>query len=103
MQQNIIKELLVRLSSASPTLFKKLQTVFFTLAAIVIILIFLAPMNIDLHGFGVYVNWNTVLTLLGFAGISMLPVSDSNVLSKKTNDDGVGGSSGNDEPRPKNQ
>lgn len=84
MNQSIIKELLVRVSSASPTLFKRLQALFFGLAGLIVILIFLSPLHLNLHGFEVYVNWNTVITLLGFGGVSMLPVSDPNVLQKKT-------------------
>lgn len=83
MNQNIIKEVLVRISSSSPTLFKRLQALFFGLAAVIVVLIVLSPLGINLHGFEVYVNWNTVITLLGFGGVSMLPVSDPNVLSKK--------------------
>lgn len=84
MNQNIIKEVLVRISSASPTLFKRLQAIFFGLAGLIFVLIILAPLKLNLHGFEVYVNWNTLITLLGFAGVSMLPVSDPNVLQKKT-------------------
>lgn len=98
MQQNIIKEILVRISSASPTLFKKLQLVFFGLAGLIIILILLSPLNINLHGFGVYVNWNTVITLLGFGGVSMLPVSDPKVLNKSV--DGEEDFSDPDKPKP---
>lgn len=87
MKQNIIKEILVRVSNASPTLFKRLQAIFFSATALVVVLIFLAPLNINLHGFEVYVNWDTVLTLFGFATLSMLPVADPNVLNKKTNGD----------------
>ena len=93
MQQNIIKELLIRVSSASPTLFKRLQALFFTLAGIVVVLIFLAPLHLSLHGFEVYVNWNTVLVLVGFGGVNMLPVSDPAVLKKNASDP--------DKPRPK--
>lgn len=83
MNQNIIKEVLVRISSASPTLFKRLQAIFFGLAGLIFVLIILAPLNLNLQGFEVYVNWNTLITLFGFAGVSMLPVSDPNVLQKK--------------------
>ncbi len=107
MQQNIIKELLTRVSSASPTLFKRLQAIFFTLAGVVTILIFLAPLHINLHGLEVYVNWNTVIALLTGAGLNMLPVADPTVLQKKTNDEGdgsgggvVGGSDPADKPKP---
>ncbi len=85
MNQNIIKEVLVRISSASPTLFKRLHAIFFTLAGIVVVLIFLAPLHINLHGLEVYVNWNTVIALLTGAGLNMLPVADPNVLTKKVN------------------
>lgn len=87
MNQNIIREVLVRISSASPTLFKRLQALFFGLAGIIIVLIVLTPLGMNLYGFEVYVNWNTVMTLLGFGGVSMLPVSDPNVLNKKVNGD----------------
>ena len=87
MQQNIITELLTRVSSASPTLFKRLQAIFFALAGIVIVLIFAAPLHLNLHGLEVYVNWNTVIALLTGAGLNMLPVSDPTVLQKKTNED----------------
>lgn len=96
MQQNIIKELLVRVRNSSPTLFKRLQAVFFTLAALVIILILLEPLHLNLHGFEVYINWNTVLVLIGFAGMNMLPVSDPNVLQNKTDDDGLSEEDGTD-------
>ena len=87
MNQNIIKEILVRVSSTSPTLFKRLQAIFFTLAGLVIALIFLAPLHLNLHGFEVYVNWNTVLVLASFAGLNMLPVADPKVLNGGKSDE----------------
>ena len=74
MKQTIISEVLSRLKSESPTLFKKLQLLFFGLSGIVIVLILVQPLGLNLHGFEVYVNWNTVLVLLGFGGVNMLPV-----------------------------
>jgi len=87
MNQNIIKEVLVRISSASPTLFKRLQALFFGLAGLIIVLIALSPLNLNLHGFEVYVNWQTVGFLLSLGVMNMLPVSDPNVLNKKVNGD----------------
>lgn len=98
MQKNFIDQILARVSNTSPTLFKRLQAIFFTLAGIVIVLIFLAPLHLNLHGFEVYVNWNTVLVLAGFAGVNMLPVADPTVLQKKTNDEGDGSLSDPNKP-----
>ena len=99
MKLSIFEELLKRLSSTSPTLFKRLQAIFFSLAGAILVLILLEPLKLNLHGFEVYVNWNTFFVLIGFAGVNMLPVSDPKVLNKKeqTQDaeplpnDGVGG------------
>jgi len=99
MKQNLINELWTRLSSSSPTLFKRLQQIFFVLAGVVALLIFLEPLKINLHGLEVYVNWNTFTVLIGFALGNMLPVSDPKVLDKKEptqdaepiQDDGTGG------------
>jgi len=99
MKQNLIEQLIARISSSSPTLFKRLQAIFFTLAGIILVLIFLEPLKLNLHGFEVYVNWNTFVVLMGFAVGNMLPVSDPKVLEKKEPkqdaeplpDDGVGG------------
>lgn len=87
MNQNIVKEILNRLSSSSPTLFKRLQLIFFGLALIILVLMFLAPLHLNLHGFEAYVNWNTLIVLLGFGGINMLPVADPKDLAKKTGDE----------------
>ena len=95
MKLSIIEELLKRISSSSPTLFKRLQALFFTLAGIILVLILLEPLKLNLHGFEGYVNWNTFLVLLGFAGVNMLPVSDPNILKKESTtepeEDGAGG------------
>jgi len=96
MQKNFINQVLVRIKSSSPSFFKKLQVLFFGLAGIIIVLIFLEPLHINLHGFEGYVNWNTFIVLLGFAGVNMLPVSDSGVLEKKATAE-----SDPDKPRPK--
>jgi hypothetical protein len=94
MKQTIVSELLTRLKSESPTLFKRLQALFFGLAAIVVVLILIQPLGFNLHGFEVYTNWNTVMVLLGFAGVNMLPVSNPKVLSEDAPTDP-------DKPRPK--
>lgn len=98
MKQTIVSELLTRLKSESPTLFKKLQLLFFSLAGIVIALILVQPLGLNLHGFEVYTNWNTVMVLLGFAGVNMLPVSNPKVLDKPLSEDAP---SDPDKPRPK--
>lgn len=102
MKLDAISKLLVRLSSSSPTLFKRLQAIFFTLAGIVIVLIFLEPLHINLHGFEIYVNWNTFIVLLGFAGVNMLPVSDPTVLEKKKSLDDDSGTEIPTKPPPTN-
>ncbi len=84
MNQNVISQFLIRIKSESPTLFKRLQWFFFTLTGIIIVLIFLQPLHLNLHGMEVYVNWNTVMVLLGFGGVALLPVKDDTVLIKKT-------------------
>lgn len=86
MNQNVFSEILFRIKSSSPTLFKRLQWVFFSLSGIIIALIFLTPLHLNLHGFEGYVNWNTVMVLLGFGGVSLLPVKDT-IIIKKVNDD----------------
>lgn len=100
MQKTFISQILARIKSESPSFFKKLQVLFFTLAGIVLVLIFLEPLHINLHGFEGYVNWNTFIVLLGFAGVNMLPVSDSSVLEKKVNDEQIGGEEIPTQPPP---
>lgn len=101
---NFFSQLLARIKNESPTLFKRLQLVFFSLAGVILVLIFLKPLHLNLHGFEDYVNFNTFLVLLGFAGINMLPVSNPEVLKKKVNDDGGDGNgdgfSDPDKPKP---
>lgn len=101
---NFFSQLLARIKNESPTLFKRLQAIFFSLAGIVLILIFLQPLHLNLHGFEQYINFNTFLVLLGFAGVNMLPVSNPEVLKKKVNDDeGVGGDGSDRPPVPPNR
>jgi len=100
MQKNFIDQILVRIKSSSPAFFKKLQVLFFSLAGIVLVLIFLEPLKLNLHGFGGYVNWNTFIVLLGFAGVNMLPVTDNSVLDKKVKTDGDDDISDPDKPKP---
>jgi len=83
MQKNFIDQILVRVKSSSPSFFKKLQVLFFGLAGVILVLIFLEPLHLNLGGFAGYVNWNTFVVLLGFAGVNMLPVTDNSVLDKK--------------------
>lgn len=99
MQKTFISQILARVKSESPSFFKKLQVLFFTLAGIVLVLIFLEPLHINLHGFEGYVNWNTFMVLLGFAGVNMLPVADNSVLEKKVNDDETNGLSDPNKPQ----
>ena len=100
MQKNFIQQILVRIKSSSPSFFKKLQVLFFSLAGLVLVLIFLEPLKLNLHGFEGYVNWNTFMVLLGFAGVNMLPVSDDTVIHKKVNDDGAAGEEIPTQPPP---
>lgn len=87
MQKTFIFQILARVKSESPSFFKKLQVLFFGLAGVVSLLIFLAPLHLNLFGFEGYINWNTVILLCAFGGMNMLPVSDPSVLVKKVNDD----------------
>ncbi len=100
MNQNVISQFLVRIKSESPSLFKKLQWFFFTLTGIIIVLIFLQPLHLNLHGMEVYINWNTVMVLLGFGGVALLPVKDDTVLVKKVKTDGDDDFSDPDKPKP---
>ncbi len=92
MKQSIFIEILTRLKNESPSLFKKLQVLFFSLAGIVSVLIFIKPLGLNLHGYEAYINWNTVVVLLGFGGVNMLPVADNAALGKsETEETSVGG------------
>jgi len=92
MKQTIVNEVLTRLKNESPSLFKKLQVLFFSLAGVVTVLMLIKPLGLNLHGFEMYLNWNTVLVLLGFGGVNMLPVADNAALGKsETEETSVGG------------
>ena len=81
MKSKFLSELVKRISSESPALFKKLQWLFFTLAALVG---FVAFFDLQLPSFWAklmpYMNLETVSVLLGFGGISILPVEDGSKL-----------------------
>lgn len=100
MNQNVFNQLLVRIKSESPTLFKRLQWLFFGLSGAIITLIFLTPLHLNLHGLEGYVNWNTVMVLLGFAGVSLLPVKDDTTIKVKKlmDDEPPAGGSGTETP-----
>lgn len=98
MEKTFILQILTRIKSESPSFFKKLQILFFTLSGVVAAFIFLAPLHLNLHGFEEYINWNTVFVLFGCGTLNMLPVSNPAVLQKKVNEENI---SDPNKPRPK--